>query len=163
HHFEIGVAEFLPFGDEDQAVGAFEGAVGAIAISQLVVVNLADVGDGLGIVNAQTDASGQHGVDESEGGGFANIVGPGLEGEPPDGQAFFRQGGAVMLPNLLGQDLFLVGVDPVDRFGQFQRNLELAAQVDEGADILGETTAPVAGSGEKKLKADAGIVADAAA
>ncbi len=51
HHLEVGVAELVPLGGDRQGVGLLEGAVGAVAVGQLVAVDLSDVGQGLGIVD----------------------------------------------------------------------------------------------------------------
>ncbi len=92
HDFEVGVSELVPLGGDGEGVGAFEAAVGAVAVGQAVAVEVADVGGGFGVVDADAGAGGEEGVDEDEGGGFADVVGLGLEGEAPDGEGLARRG-----------------------------------------------------------------------
>ena len=53
HDLEVGVAELVPLGDDGQGVGLLEGAVGAVAVGQPVAVDRADVGQRLGVVDAE--------------------------------------------------------------------------------------------------------------
>ena len=52
HHLEVGVAELVPLGDDRQGVGPLQGAVGPVAVDELVAVDGPDVGHRLGVVDA---------------------------------------------------------------------------------------------------------------
>ena len=87
HHLEVRTAEFLPLGDDGQAVGAFQGALGTVAIGQLVAVFLLHIGQRLRIVDTQVHAGLQHCIDQGQSRGFTDVVRAWLEGQAPDGQS----------------------------------------------------------------------------
>ena len=104
HHHEVGIAELIPLGDDRQGVGLFERAVGAVAIHELVTVDLANVRNGFGVVHAdrRTPASSRASI-RTKAGDFANIVGPRLEGQAPDGHGLVVQVAAEVVRRASGQ------------------------------------------------------------
>src|SRR5579871_35169 len=99
HQFKIRMAELLPLGDNRQAVGSFESAVGPVAVNQPVAINGPHIGQRLGIVDPQCHAVGQEGVDQHQSRRLADIIGAWLESEAPDRDGFLLQRGAIVLAN----------------------------------------------------------------
>ena len=70
-------------------------------IQQTIAIQSLNIRDRLGIVDLNPSTFGQQAIDERQGRGFADIIGAGFEGEPPDGKRFAPQVVAEVLANLV--------------------------------------------------------------
>ena len=83
---EVGRPEFIPFGGDDQGVGAFEGFVLILRVDDLIPYQLFYVVHGFGVEYGDRGAFAYQGVDHIKGRRFADVVGIGFEGQTPEGE-----------------------------------------------------------------------------
>ena len=69
-------------------------------------------------MHAQLDPFRQKLVDEDECRRLANVIGPGLEGQAPDGQRLIFEIRPEMFADLLKENALLGFIDPIDGFQQ---------------------------------------------
>ena len=116
---------------------------------------LADVGHRLGVVDADRRARLEQRVDQHQGRGLADVVGPGLEGQAPDGDRLARELAAEVVLDLVeaarasGASL-TASTASIIRAGRPWS----AAMCIQRADVLGEAAAAVADAGEQEVEAD---------
>ena len=104
-----------------------------------------------------------HAVDEGQRGRLADVVGARLEGQSPHGDRLSLQLAGEMLLGLARQHVLLPQVDLVHGVEDLRPDAQLPGGGREGLHVLGEATAAIAAAREQEGKADAAVVADAAA
>ena len=105
---------------------------------------------------------GQERLDQHQRRRLADVVGPGLERQAPDGDGLVLELAVEMPVDLLEEHVLLGLVDLVDGLHHPRGDALGLAHVDHGADVLGEATAAVADAREEEMEADPLVVADAA-
>src|SRR5262245_28330780 len=105
-------------------------------------------------MHTQPDSLGQKFVNQGQGRRLADVVGARFEGQAPDGEGFFLQCATVVLADFPAEDALLSLVNPIDRIDKRAGEVETPRCVQEGADVLGEAAAAVAGARKEKLEAD---------
>ena len=163
HHAEARHAELFPFGDEQECVGIEQCFVHVVAVGDDVAHAAFAFVHGDGVEHADGGSGLDELVDEHEGGGFAHVVGLGLEGETPHGDGLalevFRS--AETLCEFVEEYGLLVFVDFFDGLEDAHLVTVLLGGLDEGLHVLREAASTVATTGIKELGADAGVAADA--
>ena len=109
------------------------------------------------------DLQFQQPVDEHQRRGLANVVGAGLERQPPDGDGLTGELSLEVTFDLFGEHGLLPLVDGMDGLEHARLDAVGPCQRGQGTDVLGKTATSVTHAGEKKGETDAAVVADAAA
>jgi len=110
---EVGLAQLVPLGDEDDRVGAFGGGVGVVDQGDAVAKEGADVVGRDRVVADDGGAEAAEVGDDVEGRGLADVVGLGLEGQAPDRDTLAGERAAEAVGDARGEGALgaLVGLD----------------------------------------------------
>ena len=170
---EIQVAEFIPFGEDGEGVGAFGGLIG---VGDDLDVEIDDVlGDAdfeevavdgflgdAGIVDDDVGVFGDEVAADVDRGGFAGVVGVLLEGEAEDRDTFAGDRVEESADDLFHEAGFLPVVHGDDRapVGSRLGEVEGFAEVDEVEYVLLETRTAEADRGFEEFRTDPGVAAD---
>jgi hypothetical protein len=162
---EVRAAELVPFGDDDEAVGAVQRIVAALAQGEagLVAIELRGGGPGCRVVGAHARAAREQQVHQRQARRLADVVGVGLEGEAPQRERASAQVRAEMRHDLVAEHALLPLVHRFHAAHDGGVVAHLARRVDQRLDVLREAGAAVAGAGVDEVVADPRIGADAAA
>jgi len=156
HSCQVEAAELVPFGDDDEGVGALGGFVFVAAIGDGIAQDLAGFVHGRGVEGADCGALLQEASDDGEGWSFAHIVGVGFEGQAEEGDGLTLEPAEDVM-DLLDHAFFLslVGLDHgLDDGGGFA---VVSGDTDQGFGILGEAGAAVAGTGMEEFGANPAV------
>lgn len=173
--FPVEVAEFVPLGEDGDAVGLVSGGEGVGGGGELAVESfggdtevgefLAHLGEGdLGVVDDDVGLFHEEVADDVDGGGLAGVVGVFFEGEAEDGDFFAGDGVEEGLDDLAGEAglLPVVHLDDLVPVGGDFGEAEVFAEVGEVEDVFLEAGAAEADGGFEEFGADAGVGADGA-
>ena len=154
-------APFVPFGDDDDRVGAGEGLVAVFDVVELGV-DAAGVLDRGGVGDGDLRAQAVQAHGDVEGGGVADVVGVRLERGAEDGDVLVVDGAAEGGDGEVDGAVASAEVDRVDlaEEGDGFALAEFFGAGAERADVLREAAAAEADAGAEELAADAGVVAD---
>ena len=111
-------------------------------------------------MNADLGPVGKQRIDQHQRRGFANVVRPGFERQPPDANRLVRQPGREILDELAVQDLLLGIVDGVDGFKNLREQLVVFGHAHQRPDVLGEARTAVPDSRKQELESDPLVMAD---
>src|SRR3990167_8766184 len=134
---KVRAAKLIPFGNDQERIGSFEGVVIPAMIAHPVGKNLPRLFHRLGIIGLDASSRFKQGFDHDNGRRVPHIIRAGFKGKSPDGEGETGQILAEMALYLFYQDTLLPLVDPI--YGPEQRHLkERLAHADQRADVLGK-------------------------
>src|SRR5579863_9011118 len=151
---QIERAELLPFGGDDDGIGAVGGGIGAVAIFNggQKRFDLLHAGR---IVAAHRGAEVVQRGDQRDRRRIAGIVGIRLEGQAEYGDGLAAHRTVERRDHLARHGAFALLVDGGHRLDDAQRHTAVLRGLQQRAGVLGETRAAEAGTGVQKFRADA--------
>ncbi len=129
----------LPFGHHYQSVCTFQSIL--LALHQLQVITLAimmpDSFDRLRVVGLNPGTGCPECFKQGMAGCFANIVGIGFEGQPPDSEDLAPEFAVIMSVDIFKQTVLLAAIDLFDSIEQRCLHPVLAGCADQRLQVLG--------------------------
>ena len=151
----------LPLREHQQGVGIAEGVVHVGGVFDGVGEASAAFVERYGVENAHAAAGIEQPADGNERGGFAHVVGFGLECESPNGYALACEVAAVVVRQFPEHDGFLIFIDFFHGFEHAHGIAGFFCRADEGLHVFREAGASVAAPRVEEFASDARVASDA--
>lgn len=157
---KIDEPKLLPLGDEGHGIGSLGSLIFArTPCDAWVREDIFGFGQGHGIVEADLRSMIEEFLDELERGRLADVIGVGLECQPPDRDRLIFKDSEVLF-HLLGEEFFLPLVDRIDGSEKGRLVADSLGHGSEGMDIFREAGAAISDAGIKELIADPVVGSD---
>ena len=157
------MTKITPLGDDGEALGTVKRLHGPSGVGEAVAMNGLHMRHRLGIVDGDVRAAGEQLFEQVERRSIANIVGPRLEGQPPDGDPTAGELATEVGNDLFAEHLLLCGIRLVHGGEDPVCHALVAGHRGEGLHVLGKAAAAVAHPRKEKRKTDPLVVPDPAA
>ena len=160
---EVRAAELPPLGHDGQCAGSIGGGKRIVAKRQTGAVGpqRSHPRHRHRIEGAHRGAALQQLVDEQQAGGFPQVVGVGLEGQPPDPEGQTPQVVTVAVPDALPQQALLLLVDFPYGSHDLQVHPCVLPHARQSLHVLGKAGSTPAATRVQEVRADARVRADA--